>query len=269
MTDPRMTERRPPIRFTTPAHLPGVELVSAAYRDRAFPTHSHPEFVVGAVVGGVETLQVGRAVHLASAGSVLLLHPHEAHANAAVAPDVLRYRVLYISSDAMAAWLPAMPAFAAPVCRRKPLFARVTSAHAALERQPGRLEQEAAFAALVAALSGLADARHGRGETTPDSSIDRAKSLIDDGFASDFSLGDLAAVAGLSRFHFLRSFKRATGLTPVAYRNQRRVAEARRLLRSGRTIAEIALEVGFADQSHLTRHFQRIVGTSPARYREQ
>eukprot|EP01035_Chromulina_nebulosa_P040655 gene40656-54975_t len=79
----------------------------------------------------------------------------------------------------------------------------------------------------------------------------------------------LAAVAGLSVFHLAHSFRAATGFSPLAYRNQRRVIAARQMLRDGGEIADVAAAVGYADQSHLTRHFQRIVGASPGRYAQQ
>jgi AraC-like DNA-binding protein len=83
------------------------------------------------------------------------------------------------------------------------------------------------------------------------------------------SLGDLAAHVGLSPYHLLRSFRAQVGITPGAYQIQLRVLEARRRLREGAGIAATATELGFADQSHLTRHFQRIMGTSPGRYLQQ
>ena len=80
------------------------------------------------------------------------------------------------------------------------------------------------------------------------------------------SLDDLAKAAGLSPFHFLRSFARATGLTPHAFQVQARLHLARRLILAGHPLAAVASEAGFADQSHLTRLFTRSYGTSPGAY---
>jgi AraC-like DNA-binding protein len=257
------------VRFSRPTALPGIELVSVVYPQRDFPPHSHPEFVIGAVVGGAETLQIDRNMHLAPAGTTLLLHPDETHANASIGPDALRYRVMYVASETLAAWLSEPLTFAAPVSRVPSLFDAVSTAHASLERPADRLTQEAAFAALLNALTRNADVSARKSRLQTHGGVERAREYIDECFASDFSLEDLAGQAGLTRFHLVRTFKRATGLTPVAYRNQRRVEAARRLLHGGLPIAEIAFAVGFADQSHLTRQFQRLVGTSPARYRQQ
>lgn len=86
-------------------------------------------------------------------------------------------------------------------------------------------------------------------------------------FAENISLTKLAQVAGLSPFHFARVFTQEFGMPPHAFQTQLRVSHAKSLLRLGWPIAAAACEVGFADQSHLNRHFKRLVEPSPGRYR--
>lgn len=82
--------------------------------------------------------------------------------------------------------------------------------------------------------------------------------------AQDVPLATLAATTGLSPSYFLRQFKASTGLAPHQYLIQQRVERARLLLLGGQhSIAAIAQAVGFADQSHLHRHFKRAFGVSP------
>ena len=83
------------------------------------------------------------------------------------------------------------------------------------------------------------------------------------------SLDDLALATGMSPFTLLRAFRGQTGLPPHAYLNQLRVRVARRLLDGGVAPAEVAAEVGFADQAHLTRHFKRVMGVPPGAYQRE
>jgi AraC family transcriptional regulator len=90
---------------------------------------------------------------------------------------------------------------------------------------------------------------------------------IDAHLAERVRVGELAAIAGLSSFHFSRAFKRTTGQSPYAFALGRRVIRARELLSTKLPLAEIALAVGFASQSHLTEHFRRRIGVTPGRIR--
>ena len=82
-------------------------------------------------------------------------------------------------------------------------------------------------------------------------------------------LEQMAAVARLSPSHFTRQFKAATGLAPHQYVIARRVERAQHLLKSDDEVglAEVAVRVGFADQSHFSVHFKRIVGVTPRQFR--
>jgi len=83
----------------------------------------------------------------------------------------------------------------------------------------------------------------------------------------NIALADLATVANLSEFHFARLFKQTTGLPPHQFVIHQRVERAKRLITAGRlSLAQIAIEVGFSDQSQLTRHFKRLVGVTPKRF---
>jgi len=97
----------------------------------------------------------------------------------------------------------------------------------------------------------------------------RALEFLSGRFAEDVSVTDVARECALSRGHFIRAFRLTTGLTPHKWLQQYRVQQAKRLLRgSPAAIAEVALLCGFADQSHLTRIFTRLVGISPAAWRK-
>ncbi|HEY9647089.1 MAG TPA: AraC family transcriptional regulator, partial [Chroococcidiopsis sp.] len=90
---------------------------------------------------------------------------------------------------------------------------------------------------------------------------------IDAHLQQNLSAKEIAAIAQISQYHFLRLFKQKMGITLHQYIVQRRVERAKALLQhSPRSLADIALRVGFCDQSHLTRAFKRTVGVTPKEF---
>jgi AraC-like DNA-binding protein len=124
-----------------------------------------------------------------------------------------------------------------------------------------RLSLEVALAEAIAtlALLGQANSEH----TRP---VRRAMEYLRTRLAESITLDDLASYAGLDKFHLCRAFRAQVGMPPHTYLTHLRIERARQLLVQGVRASELAPRVGFYDQSQLTRHFRRIVGTTPARY---
>jgi AraC-like DNA-binding protein len=96
----------------------------------------------------------------------------------------------------------------------------------------------------------------------------RARELLDARLAENVGLAEVARACELSVAQFARAFKRSTGRPPHRYLIERRVERARELLlRSDLPLGDVALRCGFADQSHFTKVFHRVVGTSPGTFR--
>jgi AraC family transcriptional regulator len=104
----------------------------------------------------------------------------------------------------------------------------------------------------------------------PTRAVSAAVRFIREHYAEDVSLADIAKAADMTPFHLSRVFKKTMGMSPHHYLVEVRVHSARALLSSGGerpSLAEVAAAVGFADQSHLTRQFKRILGTTPKKVR--
>ncbi|HVY59732.1 MAG TPA: helix-turn-helix domain-containing protein [Xanthobacteraceae bacterium] len=102
----------------------------------------------------------------------------------------------------------------------------------------------------------------------PPAAVRRVKEFVDLHMGETIDLAVLAGIAGLSVYHFAREFKRTTGTTPHFYLIRKRIERAQHMLaRTELSLAEIALAVGFSDQSHLARHFRHIVGQTPREFR--
>ncbi|MCY1707267.1 helix-turn-helix domain-containing protein [Pannonibacter sp. SL95] len=95
----------------------------------------------------------------------------------------------------------------------------------------------------------------------------RVRAYVEENLGREVCLEDMAASVGLSASHFARAFRAETGISPYAYVVQARVARVKaELLHSRRTLSEIALDCGFATQSHMTETFRRATGLPPARW---
>ncbi|MEO0457919.1 MAG: AraC family transcriptional regulator [Cyanobacteria bacterium P01_A01_bin.114] len=100
--------------------------------------------------------------------------------------------------------------------------------------------------------------------------LEQVRAYIDAHLSEDISLAELAKVAGLSKFYFSEMFKQSLGLPPYRYVLLQRIERAKQCLREGNLpISDIALHCGFADQSHLAKHFRKSVGTTPRAFRDQ
>jgi AraC-like DNA-binding protein len=100
----------------------------------------------------------------------------------------------------------------------------------------------------------------------PPRAVARAREMMHTAFASRLDLGTIAGAAGLNKFSLVRQFRDVLGTSPHAYVVMLRVNRARELLAEGAAPADVALEVGFSDQAHMTRWFLRTCGVTPAVY---
>jgi AraC-like DNA-binding protein len=128
-------------------------------------------------------------------------------------------------------------------------------------RNADRLSLEVAVAEAVSALAVVSSGH-------PDYSrpVRRAIDYIRARLPDSITLADLAAHAGLDKFHLCRAFRAQIGMPPHAYLTHLRIARAKALLQGGVRASDVAPLVGLYDQAQLTRHFRRLVGTTPARY---
>jgi AraC-like DNA-binding protein/PAS domain-containing protein len=102
----------------------------------------------------------------------------------------------------------------------------------------------------------------------PPGAMRRVREYVDAHLGESMDLAELAAIAGLSVFHFARQFKQSAGVTPHSYLVRRRIERAQDMLaRTDLALSEIAVAAGFSDQSHLARHFRQMLGTTPREFR--
>jgi AraC-like DNA-binding protein len=261
--------------FWRDGELGGLELLRAHYVTHSFAPHSHEGFALGVIESGIETFRYRHATHFAPAGAVVVVCPGEAHTGSAALAEGWRYRMLYPDAEMLREVASALsgrprpvPSFPETVIDDPALASELMRLHATAEARGEPLERSsrltAAFARLIAH---HADAMHLEQRIAPEPElVRRLRAYLEERAASPIRLEDLAALAGMSAFRTLRVFEQFVGMPPHAYLTQIRVARARRLLAQRTPLAQVAALVGFYDQSHLTRHFKRIVGVTPGQY---
>lgn len=246
--------------------IPGVETVTIR-SDRSFSRHSHDEFGFGYLVNGGQESWSGRGLVEANPGNIITVNPIELHDGIGRKGQPRHWRMLFLSPSVIAdlADKPLAqiefdhPVLAEPAKRN--LVEQAISA--ATGDTPDMREAEERI--LLALRSTLRADLTERTQTTCSTAMTRIVERIHAEWADPLSLADFAQTAGLSRYQVLRHFAKEVGATPHSYLTQHRVKVARRYISTGMPLAETAVAVGFADQSHLTRAFQRQYGITPGR----
>ncbi|MFH1985472.1 MAG: AraC family transcriptional regulator [Pseudomonadota bacterium] len=277
MEDIRPIVASSPAPILRPGVLPGVTLLSACYRAQRFSRHTHDGYALGVIEAGALGFDYRGAHVVAPAGAVNLVVPGEPHDGHAAAAGGWRYRMFYFTPDVfceaaaqMADGPRDLPWFSSGVLRDDALAAMVLETHGCLsDPETSLLERQSRLLALVTTFI-----RRHADDRPPEKTVGqeigplaRVRDAIHARCGEVVSLDELARVSGLSPYHLIRAFYRAFGLTPHAYLIQTRVSAARRRIEAGMPLSAAALESGFCDQSHLNRHFRRIVGLSPGQYR--
>ncbi|MEG3626428.1 AraC family transcriptional regulator [Streptomyces poriticola] len=250
---------------------PPLDLLTARFDRHVYAPHAHDDYTVGVTVGGLEVIAY-RGGHIHSGpGSIVVLEPGEMHTGGPAAPEGYAYQALYATpallTDGTRAG--ALPHFRDPVLHDPELARALRAAHTDLARRPDPLEAESRLPWLLTALARRHSTARAADDRVPGAA--RIAVAVRDRLADELlappSLAALATDLGLSRYQLLRAFRTTMGIPPYAWLAQHRVTRARALLETGLRPAQAAALVGFADQAHLTRWFRRVVGVTPAAYR--
>ncbi|MGP3971359.1 AraC family transcriptional regulator [Streptomyces sp. 6N223] len=261
-----------PVPSEMTAWRPGVagieEVLHARLVGHGYPMHAHATWTVLLLDDGAVRYDLDHHAHGAATAHVTVLPPHVPHNGTPATPDGLRKRVLYLDEAAIGPSQQLIgraadrPGIADPLLRR-----RLDQLHGVLAAGRGEELEAESRLAFVAERIGWHLRRQearppGRGRELAEGLRELLQAYAVEGIALREAAGRLHAHPA----HLVRAFTRRFAMPPHQYLISLRVDAARRLLLDGCPPPEAAARAGFYDQSHLTRHFRRVMGVPPGRY---
>jgi AraC-like DNA-binding protein len=251
----------------------GIERIEARFHGNGFAPHRHDTYAIGLTMSGVQTFTY-RGEHRASMpGQVIVIHPDELHDGGAGNECGLRYRMIYIPpeliADALgtegAAGLPFLPS---PVITDPDFQRDLKEALGDIDKEMGAFRRDCLVADLAASLDRHADMSRSRKSPLHWPALKACGRFLREACSETVRMEDLEELAAMDRFTLARQFRSAFGTSPHRYLVMRRLEKAKTELGQGATLADAALASGFADQSHMTRHFKRTYGMTPGHWRQ-
>ena len=247
--------------------LPGVrEVLHARFREHAYPMHTHEDWTVFIVDEGAIEYDLDRHEHLAPSQLVSILPPGVVHDGRPGSSGGYRKRVLYVDTTVLPESLIG-PAVDRPAIPDATLRAQVAALHDALACPDDEFEAETRLELIAERIRASLGAPEPPSRATTDRlAAEALRDYLDARLFEPLTLADAARHIGWSPAHAARAFATVFGIPPHAYVVGRRLDAARDRILSGQPLSEVASEVGFFDQAHLTRRFRRFLGTTPSRF---
>lgn len=264
------------VNFWMIPQLNNLELLHATYVNHSFTKHTHECFAIGVIERGALRFSYRGEKVVAPSGHINLVIPGEAHDGCALSNEGWTYRMFYLEPKLMeqavyeiSGKTQRIPFFAAGAIKDDDLAGFIREFHILLE-YPNIpfIEQESLLLAMLTEfILRYADEHFiSRIIGKENQAVTRAREYIEDMYTQNISLKNLSKYCNLSPFHLLRVFKDSVGVPPHVYLKQIRINRAKELFAEGFSLAYIAQEIGFTDQSHFSKQFKQITGITPSKY---
>lgn len=244
----------------------GLEALATRNYNLSFPFHFHQTYNISLVYDGVFRTRVQGRNLIAEAGSILITNPLQIHSNPVETDEVVSFFTFYISPGFFNYSTRSQPSFFHDnIVYDEAIFAALHQIAIQIDAGDNSfaIEQE-----LNCALNLLAH-KYASFDNERKGMID-SRTLFDDYLANQdlekFSLDHTAKQFGIDKFKFLRMFKYETGLTPNNYFILKRIEKSKEMLFAGNDILSTAIDLGFYDIPHFSKHFKKFTGISPAAY---
>jgi AraC-like DNA-binding protein len=217
-------------------------------------------------------MQCKNREHIINPGDVVLLNPKDVHTCEQIDNTALDYHSINIQPDVMQKTVleitgrEYLPHFSQEVLYNSDLVSSLRELHLMISQEAADFKKEELFLFLIEQLLAEHDREPELKEPLQDTQFDTVCKYLEDNYDKTITLQELSEIAGLSKYHFLRSFTRQKGISPYSYLEAIRIGNAKVLLEKGVSPMEVAFRTGFSDQSHFTNFFKKLIGLTPKQY---
>ncbi|WP_044175847.1 AraC family transcriptional regulator [Phytobacter massiliensis] len=248
-------------------HAGRIARIEAYFSGHGYEPHRHDTYAIGWTLAGVQSFNYRGSKRHSLQGMTMVLHPDELHDGEAGTEDGFQYRMFYIDPALIQTILGGkpLPFIAGGISSDPRLHIATEPLLKAMDISLEKLEEDDALYDLAQALAVVGGQRVRR-RVTDYQAVERAREYIYAEFNKNITLDALSAVSGKDRWSLSRDFRVLFGTSPYRYVTMRRLEYCRQLMLAGFSLAEAAIESGFADQSHMTRQFIKTWGVSPGRW---
>jgi len=253
-----------------------LEIYKASYTTHTFSRHWHDGFGIGVIENGCEVFDYEGDKQWAPQRSIVLMNPGVIHTGAAANQQIgWQYHIMYPGLECLQKIAEqineknnSIPYFPNPVVFDNDCAEKLLNLFSLFEHSPLSMEHQSVFINTISIIlqrhSTLIYTEMNR--KRDNKVVNFIKEYINQYYSKSIDLGELVIISGRSKFHLLREFEREVGIPPHTYQIFIRIQKAKELLLKGQSILAVALETGFTDQSHFSRHFKRILGITPREY---
>jgi AraC-like DNA-binding protein len=264
------TDQKESVRYTRSQALPNVELLEV----RGSAVHwqvFHERYAICSNDLVAAEIRYRNETNQVCDRSTLIFEPGETHQTRRVVRPQ-DFQVLFLTPEILHRYseemeIPCHPHFRPEPNKYEQVYLSCKLLHEAILDDAAEIEQQSRLAECVGMLLTNHTERRALARLDPGKQgLLRARDYVHDQHPHSVTLDEMASIAGLSRFYFLKAFTAYYGLTPHAYQIHLRIERSLPLLRHGMSLTQVTETMGFFDQSHFIRYFKRIMGVTPGQY---
>lgn len=243
-----------------------------------FQDHFHEEFVIGVILEGSRKFTCEGKVYYLNAGDILIINPREIHSCDHCGKTKLHYFSLNISKNIMKEIVlgitgkAIIPYFTTSVIQQKDLVINLIDLKRMIVQSQHDLASEELFLILMSRLldeyANINISNKRKGDDFANTRIDNICQYLENNFYRNVSLDELSLLSKLSKYHLIRLFAKERGISPHKYLETVRIEKSKIMLEKNIPIVDIALQMGFTDQSHFSNSFKSLIGLTPKTYQK-